>query len=291
MLRTLWIATPIALLAACDSGDDGGYLRDEQPVVCDELTEPEARAAIAQVDEVTRPDRASVEIVDVTADVTVGERLAAAANRWRAFFASQQPCTDVSVDRNVVTVDFGTLDDECAFAGRTYAGVDTITVTRLRDQDDDLQVRHDLDGFTNGEISITGEKTVYRTGDGGRGVRADYTVLDLDTARSLDVLSQHTLRPLDPALPISEGGFRLNGDRSWTDGVSGEWRLAMNHLAFFLDDAAPHDGNVVLTNPVGRTLTIRFSQVDDDTTRAVVRGPRGDTIVFRITVDGDVVEE
>lgn len=289
MSRTLWIAT---LLAACDSDDGGAYLESrDAPLVGDPVTEPEARAAMAAVDEITRTDRASAEVIDVTADLTVGERIDAAARRWRAFFASQQPCTEVSVDGNVVIVDFGTLDDECAFAGRTYAGVDTITFGEVADGDPDLLVQHELDGFTDGEIGISGRKTVYRTGEGGRGVRAEYDVLDLETARSVDVVSEHTIRPLDPAVPISESGFRLDGDRSWTDGTAGGWHVAMNGLALELDDAGPHDGSVVVTNPIGRELRIRYSRVDEDTTRAVVTGPRGDTVVFEISVDGDVVAE
>jgi hypothetical protein len=290
MLRSLLVAVPITVVAACDSDDDYGDVRGHDDSIQDELTEPEARVALAYVNDVSRPDLASAEVVDITTDATVGERIAATARRWREFWQSQGPCNDVMVDGNVVVIDFGTLDDACAFAGRTYAGVDTITLGGFDDGDDDFRLHHDLDGFTNGTISLTGEKWVFWRGEGARHVEADFTVTNLETAEMIDISTRHTMRRLDPALTMADGGFVLNGDRSWDDG-SGTWTMQMNRLAFELDDPGPHHGGVVVRNPIGRELRIRYSRVDEDTIRAVVRGPGGDVLVFRVSVEGEVVEE
>jgi hypothetical protein len=289
MYKTLLCAFPLALLAACEvrfeaEGDGGGP--DEAPVAVS-LTETEAREAVWQVNRISRPDAASAEVIDLSTDITIGDRIDLITDRWQEFWENQAPCNTVTFAGNIVTIDFGTLEDACVFDGHTYAGIDTITLTQILDFDADLRVDHDWDGFTNGTVTMTGHTGVYWNGEGARHSELDYVVTNFVDDTSIEVVGQQTIRRLDEALPVAEGGFQLDGDRTWDDG-SGAWTMELNELSLLVDDASPHAGDVVITGPQGKQMTIAFSRVDDDTTQAIVTGPEGEVFVVRITAEGEL---
>jgi hypothetical protein len=287
MSKTPLFGLSLVLLAACEVSIERDGRDDPDPVVEVALTETEAREAVYEVNRISRPDAASAEVIDLSTDITIGDRIDTIVDRWQAFWESQAPCNTVTLLGNVITVDFGTLDDSCTFDGNTYAGVDTITLTQILDFDSDLRVDHEWDGFTDGTVSLTGHTGVYWSGEGLRHAEADYVVTNFVDDTAIEVTGQHTISRLDPALPVAEGGFALDGERSW-DGGSGGWTLQMNELALMLDDASPHDGDVLVTGPQGREMTIEYSRIDADTTRAVVTGPEGNVFVFRITAEGEL---
>ena len=65
---------------------------------------------------------------EITTDFTIGDAVEQAAKDLRDFWQSQVPCSEVSVSGATVTVDYGTLDDNCTWRGKTYAGIHEFTV-------------------------------------------------------------------------------------------------------------------------------------------------------------------
>jgi hypothetical protein len=281
MLRVLMFAAPTALLLACDTNLQGGKLS----VVDEEISESDARSIVDQVNLVSRSDIANVELIEVSTDLTVGERIEAIVDRWHAFWISQAPCNEVTFDGDVITVDFGELEDECVYAGETYSGVDRITLTQIADAEADLRVDHEWSAFTNGEVRIDGTTGVTWSLAGLKALDNVLTITNFVDQTVIDLEGHHTFERLDPDLPAREGGFEVNGDRSWDDG-SGEWTASLNELQLMFDDASPFAGNVVITSPAGVQFTVVYSRVDDDTTRATVTGSMGELFVFEISPDG-----
>src|SRR5688500_6558491 len=112
----------------------------------------EALDALDQVNRSGRGDQATSEVIEVSTDFTIGGALEDAAAIIADFWESQAPCTTVTWSGATTTVDYGTLDDACAFEGRTYAGVNTITVQSTTQGE--REVPHDWDTFTEGFVTV-----------------------------------------------------------------------------------------------------------------------------------------
>jgi hypothetical protein len=280
-MRHTWLIAPFAVLyAACE------------PAVAEDvqssLTSEEAREAVGRMGELARADLFTVHFVEVSTDGTVGDRIEERMQRMRAFFASQAHCTTVSLEGDTVILDFGTLEDECVFRGHTYAGVDAITY----DEDvelDRLNVKHEFEGFTNGEITLDGELGVrWNDRKDLRRVATDYTLTDFEGAELVTVHSDHTLTRLDPAQGFWEGGFGLDGSREWI--INGKtWTTEMRGIEVLMTDPAPMAGTLRVTNPDGDQMDIRYRK-DGDLIFARVIGVEGQVWVFVIHSDGEILE-
>lgn len=270
----LLTAAPAAWLAGCGVDSD--------------VTVEDARAAVREFDASSRSDLTTAPLVEVSTDVTIGEAIEDALDDIASFWESQAPCTAVSLDATGITVDFGSLDDNCLFNGHTFAGLDHISFDNLLVGD--LQVHHAVDQLTNGDVTLDGDADVTWQGDGeGRNVAIDYTIADFVDANLVEVTGEHTIARLDPALPVWDGGFTLDGTRSWTRGRA-TWSVDMDGLELLPTDAAPQAGDVVVTDPKGRELAITYGRLDGDTVTATVTLPSGKVVVFFVTPDGEVVD-
>ncbi len=239
----------------------------------------EALAALEEVNQSARGEQATGDVIEISTDFTIGDALAAAAQTIADFWESQAPCTTVTVDGNVTTIDYGTLDDECKFNGKSYSGVNTVTVQSTTAGE--LEVLHDWNGFSDGDVQVDGGATVTWSGDDHtRHVVTEHTWTDTE-GTSVDVYGDHVSGRIQEDVPVWLDGFTLDGTRDWTSD-SGDWALTMQGLELRLIDPAPQTGAIDLTSPKGKTLGIVYERVDEDTIQATLVGVRGGDRVYHI---------
>jgi hypothetical protein len=254
----------------------------------DQMGMLEALDALDQVNRSGRGEQATADAIEISTDFTIGGALEQAAQTIAAFWDSQAPCTEVTVEGALVTVDYGTLDDDCRWNGKTFAGVNTVEVasTTLGE----LEVDHTWDGFTNGEVTVDGGALVNWSGtDLTRRVETEHTFTEEATGDQIDVVGDHVAGRIDEQVPVWQSGFTLDGWREWTTD-RGAWSLTMEGLELMLLDPAPQAGTSVVTAPNGKTLTIEYGRVDDDTVSATLIGVRGGDRVYHVSRLGVVKE-
>jgi len=262
MNRT-FLLLPMGLLIACDTTA---------------MTKLEALEALDEVNQSSRGEAATGDVIEISTDFTMGDALEAAAERIADFWESQAPCTEVTVEVAKVTVDYGTLEDDCTFEGRTYAGVNTVEVVDTAPGQ--LEVGHDWNGFTNGEVTVDGGAVVTWTGDdASRRVQTEHTWTDT-AGTTVDVVGDHTQVPLEEDAGWGGwlGGITMDGTRDWSS-ESGDWALDMSQLELRWIDPAPQAGTISVTNPDGKILEVTYRRIDDDTIEAVLTGLREDLVV------------
>jgi len=260
-------------------------------VACDTtaMTNLEALEALGEANQSSRGEAATGDVIEISTDFTIGDAVAAAAERIADFWATQAPCSEVTVELGKVTVDYGTLDDACTFEGNTYAGVTEAEVvdTSLGS----LEVGHTWTGFTNGEVTVDGGALVTWTGeDASRRVQTEHTWTDTTDGTTVDVTGDHTQVPLDEEAGWGGwlGGITMDGTRDWVSD-SGDWSLDMTELELRWIDPAPQNGSITITNPDGKTLDVTYRRIDDDTIKALLTGLREDK-VFHINRIGQMEE-
>lgn len=249
----------------------------------------EALSALGQVNESARGEQATSEVVEISTDFTIGDAVIDAAQSIADFWDSQAPCTTVTVEGALVTVDYGTLEDDCVYNHHTYAGVNTVEVvdTTLGS----LRVDHTWTGFSNGDVQVDGGAEVTWTGaDLSRRVVTDHVWTDLeDPSTTVTVHGDHVTAPLETGTSFWDFGFTLDGTREWTADDE-TWSLDMSDLELRMLDPAPQAGTVDLVAPDGKTLTIVYERVDEDTLSATLIGVRGGDRVYHISKLGQVEE-
>jgi hypothetical protein len=255
----------------------------------DEMGPVEALQTLSEVNRSSQGEQATQDVVEISTDFTIGEALEAAARSIADFWQSQVPCTTVTVDGATTTVDYGTLDDACVYQGRTYAGVNTVTVGST--EPGALEVDHTWTGFTNGDVTVDGAATVTWDGlDASRTVVTEhaFTLAD-DPEVVVDVQGEHVTRPLEGDAPWWESGFTLDGTRTWSSDGS-DWFLTMSGLELRMIDPCPQAGVIEATAPSGRSLTLTYARVDEDTISTTLSGVRGGDRVYHVNRLG-LVEE
>lgn len=253
---------------------------------CDEMGPYEAAQALGEANRSGYGEQATNGVVDVSTDFTIGEALADAAQALADFWDSQAPCTTITVTGNTTTVDYGDLNDDCTWQGRTFGGVTAVTVvaTGLGE----LEVDHDWSAFTDGRVTVDGGAIVTWDGlDGTRRVQTEHVWTDTE-GHQVDVVGDHLQGLLDEDAGFL-GGFTVEGTRDWTSDGD-DWSLDMTDLELRLQDPAPQAGSLAVTDPRGRVLSVSYSRVDEDTIEAVLSGVRGGDRVYHIHRLGQVEE-
>lgn len=275
LTRTLSLA-PLALVLAADPGC---FL-----VSGDDLSNVEMREALDEVVLEGQSQAVENEIVEITTDFTIGEGVTQAAAALRDALASQIPCSTVTVADTTLTVDFGTLEDECVYHGHTFAGVVSLTISH-DEAGNKTTVDHTYKDLSNGVVTLNGSKVVDWTG-GARHIVSDLQIeRDGKTAHAT---SDRTQTLLDPSAGLA-GGLEVNGERHW-DNDRGAWELAIEGVELRWIDPVPQAGSYTLTTPKGKTAVLAFERVDDDTIAVTLSGGRKDR-VFHVTSSGSVSDE
>jgi hypothetical protein len=243
-------------------------------------TNAEFRAAMDEV--VMTGEVASLQdgIVEITTNFTLADGAEAVVAEVRAFVESQIPCTEVTVpEPRTLRIDFGGLEDNCTYNGRTYAGVVT---SSFEIEGNSVVVTHQYDSVTNGEATMDGSAIVTWT-DSSRNVQTDF---DFTVPRGMIAVNSDRTQTL---LGGIGDGIQVDGARNWT-GPSGDWDLDINSVQMRGSDPLPFSGSYVLTNPGGKEFTLSFSRLDEDTIQVTIAGPRRE-FRFNVTSSGEVDEE
>ena len=234
----------------------------------------EVKEALAMMLASAEGEDATTSTIEVTTDFTIGDAVEAAAEELRAFWASQAPCTEVTRDGATVTVDYGTLADSCTYKGRTYAGIHRFTVASTERLE--LEVDHDWQDFTNGEVTVNGTADVTWSGnDNTRNVVHALTW----TGQHGEIFAEgdRVQQLIEPAQGLL-GGVRIDGDRTWhrTQEPDRIWTLFIDAIEVRLQDPAPQAGTYTLQNPDGKQIGVSFERQDEATIRVKVSGARED---------------
>lgn len=245
---------PLALLFTVACVEDDGA-----------LTDAELRASVEAMIVAGRGEALGAEVVEISTGVTLGERWQAAAEALAEFYETQLPCSTVSRVDAVLTIDFGTLDDPCVYAGRTWAGVQGMEVVGATPEAIDVQ--HTWDGITDGFTTLDGDVDVtWGLADGTRRVQhADTWSSPLGTVEATGDRTQRLLTPESGAA----GGIVVDGVRAWT-WKDEPWELAIDGVELRPQDPVPQAGGGRLVHPSGKALDIRFERQDAATIRVLL---------------------
>ncbi len=255
---------------------------------CDALpmTWAEVSAALEESQTTARVDGFTSGIVEISTDFTMGQAVEDAAEELRAFLESQVPCSTVTRSNLTVTMDFGTLDDDCVWNGRTYAGVSQISLAELTDTT--ATIEHAWIGMTDGEITMDGGATVTWDADqASRHVTHEIVWTDAEGVERIGG-GDRTQTLIDRDAGI-EAGIVVQGSRDWAT-PDGDWVLSINDVEMRPQDPVPQDGEYQLANPKGKTATLTFARLDDDTIEVVLSGGREDH-VWHVTSIGATYQE
>ncbi len=272
--RTLLALAPTLALAACFDGGD-------EPLSAREVQEALQAVAVSNAGEAL-----TGEAVEISTSFTLGDAWDQAVENTRAFYESQIPCSTVTASDRTVTIDFGDLSDLCTYNGRTYAGVQTLTVARIDARE--AEVVHGFAGFTNGLTTLDGTATVtWNLTEKTRHVvhEADWTNLDGEVLTATGDRTQSLVAAGEGV----GGGIQIDGERGWL-WKGGAWSLDIDGVQVRPQDPVPQAGSYVLTTPSDKTLTMTFERLDGDTIEVIVDGGR-QTRTYHVTSTGQVSDE
>ncbi|MCA9659005.1 MAG: hypothetical protein KC486_11730 [Myxococcales bacterium] len=246
-------------------------------------TNIEMRAAVGEIVAQGQAQAIENEITEITTSFTIGGGVQEVLQEIKAFLESQAPCSTVEIADSTLTMDFGTLDDNCTYNNHTYAGVVTIAVTVEADA---TVIDHTYADFSNGTITMNGTKEVTYSAQSRR-VVTDYEFVNKD-GDAVDTTSDRTQTLLNESEGLA-GGIVINGVRAWT-GQSGMWNLDIDDVEVRWVDPVPQSGVYSLVTPKDKTITMSFERVDADTIAVIVDGGRN-TKTYHVTSTGQVMEQ
>lgn len=250
----------------------------------DELSWEEAGLALDETVESGRGEAFVAEPIELGTSFTIGAALEEAAEELRAWLESQLPCAELSLEGHTVIMDLGGLDDLCTYRGSSYGGMIKLTVEAT--EADELRVRHEWVGLTDGALSLDGEADVNWTQADTLTRHVVHQMAWVDEeGRSIDATGDREQWLLDPELGI-EGGLGIRGVRDWVS-ETGSWHLDIEDVLLELDDPVPYDGTYIVTNPDGKQLVMHFERLDEDTIEVSIEGGRL-PIVFEVNSFGGI---
>lgn len=269
----LLAASSLALvLCACPKEDES-------------LTGAEARDATEEASVSSQASALTSSSVEISTSFTLGQGVQQAANEVRTFIQSQLPCADIQTKDATLTVTYGAKPGNCTFHGHTFTGTHAITITR--NVDDQVIVDHVWTDLSNGKVKVSG--TAHVTWDFEakfRNVKHDLTWTRIADGRTGHGTGDRTQRPLPGGL--SEG-IQVDGTRSW-EGQAGKWDLAIEGVQMRWQDPIPQAGTYKLATPKGKSLSLSFQRVDDDTIHVTVSNGKK-SFGFDVTSTGGVAEK
>ncbi|MCA9708319.1 MAG: hypothetical protein KDK70_20890 [Myxococcales bacterium] len=270
-LASILLCPALLTLPACDLGS--GFEPN------DDASRSEMREAVVEVAELGDGLGAQDDVIELTTSFTLGQGAQAAAEEIRDFVRSQVPCSTVTLEPGLVSIDFGDLSDSCTYRGRTYAGVITVQV-ELPGQG--AHVVHTYEGFTGGRVTMDGQSVV----DWNGGERHIVTDLQFTSAeRTVDVQSDRT-QTFSLCEDAEAVCVHIEGSREWTT-PRGQWQMTIDDVHARSIDPVPEAGTYTVVNPEDRVIGLHFARLDEDTIRVEVTGGRRD-LTFDVTAAGQV---
>lgn len=260
----------VAFLAGCPKQ------KDEGP-----MTQAEAKAALEESTVDSQAAALTTSSVEIGTNFTIGKGVKEAAAELRDFVQSQLACAEITLVDAKLTVVYGAKPGNCTWKGHTITGSHVMTVAKT---DGSIEVDHEWKDLSNGVVKVSGSAQVTWDFDAKtRHVEHDLTWTRLRDGKTGRGTGDRTQQPL--AGGVAEG-IQVDGNRTWT-GSAGRWDLAIEGVQMRWEDPVPQAGSWRLVSPKGRSLTVSFSRVDEDSIEVTLKN---DTKEFKFVVSsiGDV---
>ncbi len=252
--RALIALFPIAaFLAGCPSEKE------------DAMTAGEALQALDEASISSQAASLTSGTVEIATNFTIGQAVEKAAGELRSFIESQLPCAEIDLNVGKLDVTYGAKEGNCTYHGNTYSGQHTIEVERA--DDGDVLVSHRWTDLSNTKVKVSGTAQVtWSFKDKERNVKHDLTWTRIRDGRTGKGSGDRTQKALDGKILT---GISIDGARAW-EGERGKWDLAINNVEMRWSDPVPQSGSYVLATPKGKSATLAFGRVDDDTIRVTL---------------------
>jgi len=268
--RLALAASFVTVLAGCPKDKADG-----------EMTQAEAKSALEESTVDSQAAALTTSSVEIATNFTIGKAVKDAAVEVRDFIQSQMACAEITLADAKLTVVYGAKPGNCTWKGHTITGSHSITVAK---NDDVIEVDHEWKDLSNGVVKVSG--TAHVTWDFDDQTR--HVVHDLTWTRIRDGKTGHgtgdrTQQPLAGGLTE---GIQVDGSRTW-EGSAGRWDLAIEGVQMRWRDPVPQAGTYRLASPKGRSISLSFSRVDEDSIEVTLKN---DTKEFKFVVNavGDV---
>jgi hypothetical protein len=242
-IERIWVFFPICCLAC------------EAP-----LTRQEAAEALEEIQVASQASALTSGTVEISTNFTIGEAVERAAEELSAFVRSQLPCAEVNVAPPTLVVEYGKNGVCAPYRGQVLEGIHRISVSK--NEHSDVIVDHVWEGLTNGRVALDGTATVtWTTADPSRRVQHDLEWTRLSDGRTGVGSGDRVQRPLSGG--ISEG-IVVDGERRW-EGERGIWDLSIDGVEVHWRDPIPRAGRYALHTPFDKSVSVRFSEIDETT--------------------------
>jgi hypothetical protein len=248
----------------------------------------EMRAAVDNAVESGQVQQLENGVVEITTDFTIGDAIEQVRQHIQDVLAACGSTTVEVMDGVTILVDFGPATDPCEFEGKSYSGQVQLVITH---QPESVLVEHTYFDLSNGTYTLNGDKDVTWTAPkDGVVERHIVSKVGWDGPKGhVDQDSDRTMTFLD-WLGGPTQRIQIDGTRDWTR-ASEDWHLDIDEVEFRLVDPVPQDGAYVLSTPEGKTASLSFERVDDDTIAVTITGGRRGERVFHVTSSGAVTDE
>ena len=267
---TAVLALPLLVLTGCP--------KDRE----DPLTLGEATSALEQASDAGQAEGLTSASVDISTNFTIGTAVQDGAAELQAFIGTQLPCADITLAEATLTVVYGAKAGNCTYRGHTFKGTHSISIER--NEEAQVSVHHEWTDFSNGVVSLDGTADVtWNLADKTRRVQHESHWTNLKSGRTGTGTGDRLQSVLTGG--IAEG-IQVDGTRAW-DGDKGHWDLAIDAVQMRWIDPVPQSGSYTLTTPFGKTVSMGFSRVDDDTIKVSVAGPKHE-FTFTVSQQGKI---
>jgi hypothetical protein len=227
------------------------------------MTLEEAGQALDEVGIEAQASALTNGTIEISTNFTIGQAVEAAAQELKTFVETQLPCADITLENSTLTIEYGAKPGNCVYRGQTYSGIHSITVSK--NDEGEVIVDHVWDDMKNQTVAVTGTAQVtWSFKDPSRHVVHELEWTRLSDNRKGVGTGDEIQKPLPGGLIE---GFSVNGERGW-DGQSGSWDLAINNVEVRWQDPIPQAGFYTLTAPSGKTATLTFTRIDEDSIEA-----------------------
>lgn len=230
-------------------------------IACQEpLTVQQAQQALEESSAASQAENltsSSVELV-VQTDFTIGDAVEKAAEKIKAFVASQLPCAQIELSGATLSIEYGVIAGDCTYNGHTYSGEHEVTVKR--NQSSEVLVHHEWSDFTNGLVTVNGSADVTWSAK----KKSRHVVHDLSWTRDDGFVGHGSGDRTQTALSggIAEG-IKIDGERTW-EGKKGTWKLDIDGIEMRWVDPVPQAGTWTLETPFdNKSVTLSFDRKND----------------------------
>lgn len=229
------------------------------------MTQAEAAEALDESNIQTQASALTSSSVEISTNFQIGKAVQAAAEDLRTFIASQLPCAEIALVDATLTVEYGAKPGNCVYKGQTFTGKHIVKVSK--NDDDDVLVEHEWQGFSNGKVKVTGTASAeWDLTEAERRVKHSLTWTRISDGRTGKGEGEAVQRTLPGGL---REGFTDDGAHSWT-GKNGKWDLTVEGVQVRWVDPVPQAGTYRLASPKGRSLELSFERVDEHTIKVTI---------------------